>query len=192
MEGLSLSDYLVQEVRRVAERPTLTELRQRLAQRTPVAPRVPPAKAVRAERAGQSRQSGAGTPVIVVDASAVLEVLLNTPAGARVADRLSAAGETLHAPHLLDLEVAQVLRRYAASGELDPRRGAQALEDLADFPLLRYPHDVLLPRIWELRNNLTAYDAAYVALAEVLKAPLVTRDAALVSPRIHRARVVLM
>jgi len=130
--------------------------------------------------------------VIVVDASAVLEVLLNTPAGARVADRLSAAGETLHAPHLLDLEVAQVLRRYAASGELDPRRGAQALEDLADFPLLRYPHDVLLPRIWELRNNLTAYDAAYVALAEVLKAPLVTRDAALVSPRIHRARVVLM
>jgi len=130
--------------------------------------------------------------VIVVDASAMLEVLLNTPAGARVADRLSAAGETLHAPHLLDLEVAQVLRRYAASGEIDPQRGAQALEDLADFPLLRYPHDVLLPRIWELRDNLTAYDAAYVALAEVLKAPLVTRDAALVSPRIHRARVVLM
>lgn len=130
--------------------------------------------------------------MIVVDASAMLEVLLNTAAGARVADRLSAAGETLHAPHLLDLEVAQVLRRYAASGELDPRRGAQALEDLADFPLLRYPHDVLLPRIWELRNNMTAYDAAYVALAEVLAAPLVTRDAALVSPRIHRARVELM
>ena len=130
--------------------------------------------------------------MIVVDASAMLEVLLNTPAGARVADRLSAPGETLHAPHLLDLEVAQVLRRYAASGDMDPRRGAQALEDLADLPLVRYPHDVFLSRIWELRNNLTAYDAAYVALAEVLEAPLVTRDAALASPRIHRATVELM
>jgi predicted nucleic acid-binding protein len=130
--------------------------------------------------------------VIVVDASAMLEVLLNTPAGARVAERLSAAGETLHAPHLLDLEVAQVLRRYAASGEVDPQRGAQALEDLADLPLARYPHDAFLSRIWELRDNLTAYDAAYVALAEVLEAPLVTRDAALASPRIHRARIELM
>ena len=126
--------------------------------------------------------------MIVVDASAMLEVLLNTPAGARVDDRLSAAG----APHLLDLEVAQVLRRYAASGEIDPQRGAQALEDLADLPLARYPHDVCLSRIWELRDNLTAYDAAYVALAEVLEAPLVTRDAALASPRIHRARIELM
>jgi len=90
----------------------------------------------------------------------------------RVADRLSAAGETLHAPHLLDLEVAQVLRRYAASGEIDPQRGAQVLEDLADLPLARYPYDVFLSRIWEHRNNMTAYDAVYVALAEVLEAPL--------------------
>ena len=74
---------------------------------------------------------------------------------------------------------AQVLRRYALSAELDAARGAQALEDLAALPLSRYPHDVLLPRIWELRHSITAYDAAYVALSEALAAPLVTRDAAL-------------
>jgi predicted nucleic acid-binding protein len=130
--------------------------------------------------------------VIVVDASAVLEVLLNTRVGPRVADRLFAAGETLHAPHLLDLEVAQVLRRYAAAGDLDPQRGVQALEDLVDFPLTRYPHDIFLSRIWELRNNLTAYDAAYVALAEALAAPLVTRDAALASAAGHTARIELL
>src|SRR5512139_1570417 len=83
-------------------------------------------------------------------------------------DRLLSRGESLHAPHLLDVEVAQVLRRYAAAGELTPERGEEALTDLADFPLHRYPHDVLLPRIWELRQNVTACDAAYVALAEAL------------------------
>ena len=130
--------------------------------------------------------------MIVVDASALLEVLLNTPAGQRIGDRLSAAGETLHAPHLVDLEVAQVLRRYTASREMDAQRGLQALEDLGDLPLVRYPHDLFLSRIWDLRDNLTAYDAAYVALAEALAAPLVTRDAALASRGAHRARVELM
>ena len=130
--------------------------------------------------------------MIVVDASAILEVLLGTPDGARVAERLFTSGETLHAPHLLDLEVAQVLRRYALAGELDSARGVEALEDLADLPLIRYPHDLLLPRIWDLRRNLTAYDAAYVALAEALTAVLVTRDAALASARVHRARVELL
>lgn len=130
--------------------------------------------------------------MIVVDASAILEVLLNTPAGARVAERLFMPGETLHAPHLLDLEVAQVLRRYALARELDSGRGMEALEDLADLPLTRYPHSLLLPRIWELRRNVTAYDAAYVALAEALAAPLVTRDAALASVRTHRARIELL
>ena len=130
--------------------------------------------------------------MIVVDASAAVEVLLNTPAGGRVAERLFAAGETLHAPHLLDIEIAQVLRRYASSGELEPARGLEALEDLANLPLTRYPHDFFLPRIWELRHNVTAYDAVYLALAEALAAPLLTRDAALASAAGHSARIELI
>jgi predicted nucleic acid-binding protein len=129
--------------------------------------------------------------VIVIDASALLEVLLRTPAAGPVERRLFAPGETLHAPHLLDVEVAQVIRRYAARGEIDGARGGAALADLADFPLRRYPHDFLLTRIWDLRNNLTAYDAAYVALAEALDAPLVTRDARLAAAAGHGARVEL-
>jgi predicted nucleic acid-binding protein len=130
--------------------------------------------------------------MIVVDASAMLEFLLNTVDGPRVAARLFAPGETLHAPHVLDLEVAQVLRRYSLAGQLDPGRGAQALEDLLDLPLARYPHDLFLPRIWMLRRNVTAYDAAYLALAEALDAPLVTRDAALASAPAHGVRVELV
>jgi predicted nucleic acid-binding protein len=118
-----------------------------------------------------------------------LEVLLNSPAGQRVGSRLFVAGETLHAPHLLDLEVAQVLRRYALAGEVDAERGREALEDLADFPMTRYPHSLFLPRIWELRHNVTAYDAAYLALAEALDAPLITLDAALAAAAGHRARI---
>ena len=119
--------------------------------------------------------------MIVVDASAVLEVLLQTPAAPHVGERIFASGETLHAPHLLDVEIAQVLRRYARAGVISSARAAQALTDLTDLPLNRYPHFVLLPRIWQVRHNLTAYDAAYLALAEALDAPLVTRDRALAS-----------
>ena len=93
--------------------------------------------------------------MIVVDASALLETLLQTPAAAGIDERLFDAGDTLHAPHLIDIEVAQVLRRYAATGQVEPGRCRDALNDLSDFPLHRYPHDLLLPRVWELRHNFT-------------------------------------
>jgi len=130
--------------------------------------------------------------VIVVDASALLEVLLRTPAAKAVENRLFAPDQTLHAPHLLDLEVAQVLRRYAANQDIDSGRGRIALTDLADLSVRRYPHDFLLPRIWELRDNLTAYDAAYVALAEALDAPLLTRDKRLAAAAGHHAQIELV
>lgn len=130
--------------------------------------------------------------MMVVDASALLEVILRTPAADAVERRLFSPQETLHAPHLLDVEVAQVVRRYAASGEISAERGRAALSDLADFPLRRYAHDFLLQRVWDFRNNLTAYDAVYVALAEALDAPLVTRDRRLAAAAGHQARIELV
>jgi predicted nucleic acid-binding protein len=114
--------------------------------------------------------------VIVADASAILELLLQTPLAAAVERRMLGDGETIHAPALIDLEVAQVLRRYVNRGEMSTARARVALDTMAVFPIERYTHEALLPRIWELRENLTAYDAAYVALAEALRAPLVTGD----------------
>jgi predicted nucleic acid-binding protein len=130
--------------------------------------------------------------MIVVDASALLEALLRTPVAKVLDERLFDRRETLHAPHLLDIEVAQVIRRYAVNGEISGECGRMALADLAGFPIHRYPHDFLLPRIWDLRNNLTAYDAAYIALAEALKAPLLTRDQRLAAAPGHHARVELV
>jgi predicted nucleic acid-binding protein len=127
--------------------------------------------------------------VIVIDASAILELLLRKSAAAAIERRLFGGRETLHAPHLLDVEVAHVLRRYALAGEMSAERGRDALEDLEDLSLCRYPHHVFLPRVWELRANLTAYDAVYVALAEALDAPLITRDRGLAGAVGHRARV---
>jgi predicted nucleic acid-binding protein len=130
--------------------------------------------------------------VIVVDASVVIEMLLQTDDGIAVADRLLSSGETLHAPHLIDIEVAQVMRRYVLRGELKAERAQQALDVMAEFPLTRYAHEPLLRRIWELRQNLTAYDAAYVALAEGLHATLVTRDRKLATIPVLRGAIELV
>jgi predicted nucleic acid-binding protein len=127
--------------------------------------------------------------VIVVDASAVLEALLPRVRTEAVRTRLFAGRETLHAPHLLDIEIAHVIRRYAVIGDIDAERGRAVLADLADLPLRRYPHDFLLQRVWELRNNFTAHDAVYVALAEMLDVPLLTRDQRLASAARAHIRV---
>jgi predicted nucleic acid-binding protein len=119
--------------------------------------------------------------VIVLDASAALDWLLQTAAGQRIEQRIYSHHESLHAPHLLDLEVGQVLRRLVREGAVSAQRAEQAIEDLLDLRIARYPHFVLLHRIWQLRHNLSAYDAAYVALAENLGAGLLTRDARLAS-----------
>jgi len=104
----------------------------------------------------------------------MLEFLLQTPLGTRVEARLFRDGDAFHAPHLLDVEVAQGLRRLVRTGEVLADRAEEALEDLSDFDLRRHAHLDFLGRIWELRDNLTAYDALYVALAEALGAWLIT------------------
>ena len=127
--------------------------------------------------------------MIVLDASALLDLLLRTPRGETVARRIGGGDETLHAPHLVDLEVVHALRRYEMKGLLTRTRAEEALDDFADLDILRYPHDALLPRIWALRRNVTAYDAAYLALAEALDAPLLTADEKLARSPGHHARV---
>lgn len=127
--------------------------------------------------------------MIVLDASAAIEWLLQSPVGVKVDHRIFARSESLHAPHLLDVEVAQVLRRYVGNKTITAQRGREALEDLGDLPLSRYPHDFLIPRVWELRATLTAYDAVYVALAELLEAPLLTCDGKIASAPGHDADV---
>lgn len=116
--------------------------------------------------------------MIVVDASVLAPALGDDGADGELARSRLGAGP-LFAPELIDLEVASVWRRAARGGRLEGRRAQQALADLASFPLTRAPHAPLLPRIWELRENVTPYDAAYIALAEVLEATLLTADARL-------------
>jgi predicted nucleic acid-binding protein len=127
--------------------------------------------------------------MIVLDASAAVEWLLQTPAGQRIEHRIYSRNETLHAPHLLDLEVTQVLRRLVRQRTLAASRADQALRDLLDLRVLRYSHSLLVPRIWQLRHNLSAYDAAYVALAEEIMGVLITRDYRLASAAGHSASI---
>lgn len=127
--------------------------------------------------------------MIVPDASVILEVLLRTADSEWIEQRLFESAQSLHAPHLLDLEVAQVIRRYCRSGEFDPHRGSEMIADLADLPIERYPHQPFLQEIWSFRDHLTAYDAAYVVLAQVLGATLLTRDRRLVNAPVPGLRV---
>lgn len=114
--------------------------------------------------------------MLVIDASAVVEILMVTPRGHAIEEYVFGSGEPLAAPHLIDVEVLHVFRRFHRQRLLTTERCKQALEDLADFPITRYGHLLLHPAIWRLRDHLTAYDAAYVALAELLDAPIVTCD----------------
>jgi predicted nucleic acid-binding protein len=127
--------------------------------------------------------------VIVLDASAAVDWLLQTPAGQQIEKRIYARSESLHAPHLLDVEVAQVLRRLVREAVISAQRAEEAINDLADMRVTRYPHFVYLSRIWQLRHNLSAYDAAYVALSENLGATLLTRDARLASASVRGVAV---
>ena len=128
--------------------------------------------------------------MIVIDASCVVEVLLQTEASPAIEAHL-ARGESLHAPELVDLEVLQVLRRLAALREISDDRAVLALGALERLALWRWSHRDLRRRIWALRANLTAYDAAYVALAERLHCPFLTRDRRLVRSSGHRVRIEL-
>ena len=127
--------------------------------------------------------------MIVLDASAAVDWLLQTAAGQRIEQRIYARQDTLHTVHLLDVEFAQVLRRLVRGGSLTPKRADEAIEDMAALRITRYAPVLLLQRIWRLRQNLSAYDAAYVALAEKLQAPLITRDRRIAAAPGHAATV---
>jgi len=129
--------------------------------------------------------------LIVLDASAVVELLLNTSTGQRVALRLRELAASLHAPHLIDLEVAQVGRRLVRDNIINRERGAAMIADLGALELERHAHDVLLPRIWALGGHVSAYDAAYLALAEALDVPLLTADERLGRASGHRAQLLI-
>lgn len=130
--------------------------------------------------------------MLVVDASALAEYLVGSPRGRRAAEHMSIHFGDLHVPHLAIAEVASVLRSWVARDEITEQRARGALEDLAVFPAMRYESEPLLPRVWQLRHNLSAYDAHYVALAEALGGPLLTGDARIPRASGHDAAVILL
>ena len=128
--------------------------------------------------------------MIVLDASAAVDVLLGLePQASWVEEQLLGAGGSLHAPHVIDVEVAAGIRRRLSNRTVSESRARRALDDFRDLRMVRYPHTVLLERVWQLRRNLAPADATYVALAEALDAPLVTTDERLGRAPGHRARV---
>ena len=113
---------------------------------------------------------------VVLDASAIIELVLGTRTGAAIRRRLADPRIFLHGPELIDLEVLSAVRRYVLADRLEPARAAAAVRNLHDLDLKRHRHGPMLSRIWSWRANLTMYDAAYVTLAEILDAPLLTAD----------------
>lgn len=127
--------------------------------------------------------------MIVIDASLALEMFLMTPDAAAIRARIDTAGRDMAAPEVFDLEILQAIRRLVRAGDIDAQRAEAALGVFRSAPIERYSHALLTPRIWALRENLTAYDGAYFVLAEVLDAPLWTRDRKYASVPGHQARV---
>ena len=129
--------------------------------------------------------------MLVVDASCLYEVVADTARAERVREQLAA--DTDHAaPHIVDVEVVSFIRRHHLEGRLDATAARQAVEDLRGWPGERYGHQAMLERIWELRASVRAWDAAYIALAEVLEATMVTLDARLATAQGPQCRIDLL
>ncbi len=169
--------------------PTMSrELRDRLHRRKPVILSISPAELIRAERV---RSETAPVSQLVIDASALIELLLRTPRAEPLEQRLFSERFNLNAPYFIELEVAQALHRYYESADLSAKRMQQALSDFKTFSITRHSCESLLPRILEIQKRGSIYDAIYIALAESLPAPLLSCDASLGSITGHQAQVEL-